>query len=195
MASFVGLNTQVLGISVDHVPCLKVWANHLGGISYPLCSDFWPHGEVARCYGVLRPDGCSERALFVIDREGILRYIDIHNFDQQPDNDELRAVLRQIDPEAALRYDSRSAREEPPLPREGVVMYCTPWCDDCKRARSWFQQLGIPYTEVDISRSQRGAAQVRTWANGNLTTPTFEIHGRVIVDFDIDRLKQALNLA
>ncbi|HBX68522.1 MAG TPA: hypothetical protein DEH25_03835, partial [Chloroflexi bacterium] len=45
-ALFVGLNAQVLGISVDHVPCLQAWAESLGGISYPLMSDFWPHGAV-----------------------------------------------------------------------------------------------------------------------------------------------------
>ena len=50
------MNVQVLGISVDHVPVLKAWAEDIGGITYPLMSDFWPHGEVARKYGVFRED-------------------------------------------------------------------------------------------------------------------------------------------
>ena len=57
-----------------------------------------------RLYGVFRePDGYSERAIFVIDKRGYIRYIDIHDIDHQPDNDVVLEVLRRIDPEAALR--------------------------------------------------------------------------------------------
>src|SRR5512136_1524053 len=92
------MNTQVLGISVDSTDCLRAWAESLGGITYPLLSDFWPHGRVAECYGVLRDDGKSERAIFVIDKKGVIRYVDVHDIDQQPDNDELFRVLAQVEP-------------------------------------------------------------------------------------------------
>jgi len=70
------MQTQVLGLSVDSVPCLKAWADSLGGISYPLLSDFYPHGQVARLYGVFRPEGTSERAIYVIDKQGCIVYVD-----------------------------------------------------------------------------------------------------------------------
>jgi len=73
----------VLGLSVDSVPTLASWAESLGGISYPLLSDFYPHGEIAKLYGVLREDGRSERAIFVIDKRGTIRYVDIHDIDEQ----------------------------------------------------------------------------------------------------------------
>ena len=63
----------------------------------PLLSDFWPHGEVAKRYGVLRKEGYSERALFIVDKEGIIRYIDIHNIDDQPENQELFDVLKGLE--------------------------------------------------------------------------------------------------
>ena len=111
-------------------------------------SDFWPHGKITETYGVLRPqEGRSERAIFVIDKQGILRYIDIHDIDLQPDNEELRDVLRKIDPEAAAR---EVVRPESPLPTGGIVMYCTKWCADCNTARQWFQAHKLAYTEVDI---------------------------------------------
>jgi peroxiredoxin (alkyl hydroperoxide reductase subunit C) len=47
-------------------------------------SDFWPHGAVADRYGVLRSDGMSERALFLIDKKGIIRYINVHNINKKP---------------------------------------------------------------------------------------------------------------
>ncbi|OUM85763.1 MAG: alkyl hydroperoxide reductase [Bacillus thermozeamaize] len=93
---FEEYDTQVLGISVDSIPSHEAWQKSLGGITYPLLSDFYPHGAVAEKYGVLRDEGMSERALFIIDKEGIIRFIDVHPIDQLPDNEELFEVLRKL---------------------------------------------------------------------------------------------------
>lgn len=171
----------MLGISVDHVPCLQAWAESLGGVSFPLLSDFWPHGAVSTAYGVLRSEGYSERALFVIDRQGIIQYIDIHNIDDQPYNEELRKVLRKIDPEAA----ANEIIPEPvtAFPHGGVVAYCTPWCPDCQNAREWMKKHGIAYTEVDIFTTPGAEERVRAWNGGKLITPTFDLDGTIISDF------------
>ncbi len=193
MASFAGLDTQVLGISVDSVPCLTAWAKDLGGITYPLLSDFWPHGEVAQRFGVLREDGTTERALFILDREGIIRYVDVHDIDTQPSNDELRRAIRAIDPE--VRDRPEMVEPEPvTLPHGGIVMYCTKWCPDCKDARAWLANHNLPYTEVDITTTPGAAKQVEAWANGNRTTPTFDIDGTIVVDFDLPRLREVLKV-
>jgi len=195
MARFAGLDTQVLGISVDHVPCLKAWAESLGGIqNYPLLSDFWPHGAVAEKYGVLRNDGKSERAIFIIDKQGCVRYIDIHDIDSQPDDQVLFNELRHIDPGAALNEPPESLQPDAPLPHGGIVMYCTAWCPDCKKARKWLQEHNLAYTEVNITTTSRAKQQLRKWANGNLTTPTFDIDGTIVVDFDQARLRAVLGL-
>jgi glutaredoxin len=187
------LNTQVLGISVDHVPCLQAWAESLGGISFPLLSDFWPHGAVAEKYGVLRTDGKSERALLIVDKAGIIRYIDIHDIDDQPYNEELRKALREIDPEAAAR-EPKPTSLPVPLPHGGVVMYCTPWCPDCKDARPWLKEKGIQYTEVDIYSTPGAEEQVRKLNQGKLITPTFDIDSVIVSDFDQASLARVLKL-
>jgi glutaredoxin len=187
------LNAQVLGISVDHVPCLQAWAESLGGISFPLLSDFWPHGAVADKYGVLRTDGKSERALFIVDKAGIIRYIDIHDIDDQPYNEELRKALREIDPEAAAR-EPKPTSLPAPLPHGGVVMYCTPWCPDCKDARPWLKEKGIQYTEVDIYSTPGAEEQVRKLNRGKLITPTFDIDSVIVSDFDQASLARVLKL-
>lgn len=61
-----------------------------------LLSDFWPHGEVAQAYGVLREQGFTERATFIVDKEGIVRFMHIYDINELPDNEELFEVLRQI---------------------------------------------------------------------------------------------------
>jgi len=93
---FEAHNTQVLGISVDSIPSHEAWQRSVGGITYPLLSDFYPHGAVAQKYGVLRDEGMSERALFIIDKEGIIRFIDVHPIGEQPDNDELFKILADL---------------------------------------------------------------------------------------------------
>jgi peroxiredoxin len=94
LSRFEGYDTHVLGISVDSVPCNKAWAKSLGGISYDLLSDFEPKGAVAKKFGVYRPEGYTERALFVINKDGKIVYKDIHDISKQPDNEEIFEVLR-----------------------------------------------------------------------------------------------------
>ena len=174
--------------------CLKAWAESLGGINYPLLSDFWPHGEVAQKYGVLRPEGFSERALFVIDRQGVIQYIDIHAKGDQPDNDILRDAIRHFDPEAARNEPKELNAVVTPLPHGGIVMYCSSWCPDCKRARAWLKERNLPYTEVDVYATPGASDQVKKWANGNITTPTFDIDGTIVVDFDPIKMADVLKV-
>lgn len=94
--SFEGLDAQVLGLSVDSVPAHKAWAEHIGGIEYPLLADFWPHGEVAKKYGILRDEGYSERATFVIDKRGIIRHIEVHEIGKVPDRAKLLELLKGV---------------------------------------------------------------------------------------------------
>jgi alkyl hydroperoxide reductase subunit AhpC len=93
---FRGMNAQVVGISIDSKFANAAWAEKLGGISYPLLSDFYPHGAVAEAYGILRPQGMAERALFIIDADGIVRYIDVHELREVPDIDVLFEELAKL---------------------------------------------------------------------------------------------------
>ncbi|MBM3130591.1 MAG: redoxin domain-containing protein [Chloroflexi bacterium] len=164
----------------------------MGGITYPLLSDFYPHGQVAQAFGVLRPEGKSERAIFVLDKQGIVQYVDVHDIDQQPDNEEIFRVLGKLDPSGA---PARAPEPAPsPEPTADVVMYCTSWCPACRRAREFFKTRDIAYVEVDIGRDRAAAQRVRGWANGNETTPTFNIKGTIIVNFDQDKIERALGL-
>jgi peroxiredoxin (alkyl hydroperoxide reductase subunit C) len=86
----------LLGITVDNIPTLFAWTNQMGQLWFPVLSDFWPHGGVAAKYGILRSDGVTERALFVIDKNGILRYIDVHDINKRPPLENLVRELEKI---------------------------------------------------------------------------------------------------
>jgi len=86
----------LLGISVDNIPTLFSWTNQMGNLWFPVLSDFWPHGKVADRYGVLRSDGTSERALIIIDKQGFIRYIDIHDINKRPPFETLVSELEKL---------------------------------------------------------------------------------------------------
>lgn len=93
-----GADVQVVGISCDTVYSLTDWAEHLGGIEIPLLSDFWPHGQTARAYGIFDDEkGRSLRSIFIVDREGSIRYIDRHALSEVPDPSEIEEELAKIE--------------------------------------------------------------------------------------------------
>src|SRR5215213_3435479 len=97
LARFESAGAAVLGISIDAQPAKAAWAKSLGPISYDLLSDFHPHGEVADRYGVFRPkEGFSERAIFVIDKQGKLAWSKVYAIPEQPPNAEVLAALQRL---------------------------------------------------------------------------------------------------
>jgi len=93
LSEFERRNAQVLGISVDQVFSNEAWAKSMGGLSYPLLSYNWPYGFVATQYGVMRGEGRTERAIFVVDKTGIIRYVDVHAITEQPPTDKIMEAL------------------------------------------------------------------------------------------------------
>ena len=84
----------VLGVSIDPQPAKTAWAQSLGQISFDLLSDFHPHGEVAQKYGVFRPkEGFSERAVFVVDKEGRIAWSKVYDIPEQPHVEEMLAAV------------------------------------------------------------------------------------------------------
>ena len=90
---FKELNTQVLGISIDSRHSHKAFAEHLG-LEFPLLSDF--ERKVCLAYGVLRDGGFAERALFVVDVQGIIRYAHVNPIGEVPDNRPVLDVLSKL---------------------------------------------------------------------------------------------------
>jgi len=98
---FAGYDAQVVGISVDSIPSHIAWQKkEIGAMSFPLASDFYPHGEVARKYGILREGspipGISDRAVFIVGKDGTLKFAKVYPISQVPDDEEVFAVLRQL---------------------------------------------------------------------------------------------------
>ena len=91
---FEQLNTVALGMSIDTVPSKHAWAKSLKIKNTRLLSDFWPHGGVAKLYGIFRAkDGFSERANIIIDEKGKVKFVKVYPLPQLPDITEIIKVL------------------------------------------------------------------------------------------------------
>ncbi len=96
LPAFQNDDVQVLGVSCDSMFALRVFADQ-EQLGYPLLSDFWPHGEVARAYGVFDEErGCAVRGTFVVDRAGVLRWRVVNAIPDARDTAEYERVLERI---------------------------------------------------------------------------------------------------
>ena len=91
--TFNDTDTVALEISVDSVPTKSAWAESLGISHVEFLSDFEPKGDVAKKYGIFREEGFSERAVFVVDKDGIVRFVKVYPIKEKPDLLEIFPVL------------------------------------------------------------------------------------------------------
>jgi alkyl hydroperoxide reductase subunit AhpC len=95
LADFEAANTQVVGISTDSIYSHEAWAKSLGGISYPLLADI--HRDVVKRYGVHWPElNACYRAAFVVDKQGVVRFVERYGRGELPDPGTLLQEVRKL---------------------------------------------------------------------------------------------------
>ena len=96
-ARVLARNAETLTVTVDSIMNVTAWEREIGPIEFPLCSDFWPHGEVCRRYEVLQEwgenAGASQRVVFAIDRSGSIVFRQTYPWEQVPPLDDVLAAL------------------------------------------------------------------------------------------------------
>jgi mycoredoxin-dependent peroxiredoxin len=93
LPAFVNDDVQLLAVSNDSPFALRVFADQ-EGLEYPLLSDFWPHGEVSRAFGVFDEEkGCAVRGTFIIDTEGVVRWNVVNGLPEARDLSEYLKAL------------------------------------------------------------------------------------------------------
>jgi alkyl hydroperoxide reductase subunit AhpC len=95
LADFEAANTQVVGISTDSIYSHEAWAKSLGGITYPLLADI--HRDVVKRYGVHWPElNACYRAAFVVDKEGVVRFVERYGRGELPDPENLLREVKKL---------------------------------------------------------------------------------------------------
>ena len=88
---------EILQISADPLPSLKAWAEQLGGIPFPLLSDYWPHGAIGKAYGVFNDErGMDKRSAFLVDEQGVIRFAKVYEPGTIPESKDLLEQLRKL---------------------------------------------------------------------------------------------------
>jgi peroxiredoxin len=96
LPSFESDDVALLAVSCDPMFSLRAFAER-DGLTFPLLSDFWPHGEVARAYGVFNEQrGCADRSTFIVDKAGVLRWMVHNEMPQARDLQEQARVLADV---------------------------------------------------------------------------------------------------
>lgn len=96
LPSFENDDVQVLSVSVDSVMAHRVFAD-TEGLTYPMLSDFWPHGAVAQAYGVFDAErGAAVRGTFILDRDGIVRWKVVNAIPDARDLEQYQKVLASL---------------------------------------------------------------------------------------------------
>ena len=98
---FAGYDAQVVGISADSIPSHTAWQKkEIGMLNLPLASDFFPHGDVVAKYGLLRDGdplpGVSERAIYVVDKQGKIAFAKIYPLNRAPEPEEIIEALKKL---------------------------------------------------------------------------------------------------
>ena len=98
---FAAYDAQVMGISVDSTWSHIAWQEkEIGKVNYPLLSDFYPHGEIARKYDVFREGdpipGINERAIYLIDKTGKIVFGQLYELGESPDNQDVYEALERL---------------------------------------------------------------------------------------------------
>ena len=89
-------DTEVLALSCDPIYALRFFSD-TDGLNFPLLSDFWPHGEVSRAYGIFNEGaGAPERGTYLVDGEGVVRWKVEHPIGEARDFDAYRAALADL---------------------------------------------------------------------------------------------------
>ena len=90
-------DAQVLGISCDSLPAHRAFSSSLGNITYPLLSDFHPHGEMCKAYGLWNGErGAPQRAVIIVDKEGIVRFFQEYEAGTLPDPRDILAEVETL---------------------------------------------------------------------------------------------------
>jgi mycoredoxin-dependent peroxiredoxin len=96
IADFSDDQTALVAVSCDHMFSLRAFAEH-DAISFPLLSDYWPHGAVSTAFGIFNEKvGCSGRATFIVDRDGVLRWQVENEIPNARDIDDYRKILADL---------------------------------------------------------------------------------------------------
>lgn len=97
---FLARAAETVAICVESIMNTTAWERDIGPFDFPMCSDFWPHGEVTAKYGVLRTQepgaGASERAVFLVDKGGKVAFRKVYDMNEVPNLEDILKALRQV---------------------------------------------------------------------------------------------------
>ncbi len=176
MSRFRAANTQVLGISIDSVFSHANWASSLGGVSFPLLSDFEPKGAMAKTYGAfVEGPGITDRATVIIDSSGVVRFAESIGPGGGPRD--IAVIAAECE---KLSGDTAAAPEASPL-SDGAVLYVKSSCGASRAALLARTNLHLDsgVTVKNVSDDDSAMSAMKE-VSGNDNAPTLVEDGKAL---------------
>jgi glutaredoxin-related protein len=180
---FQAAHTQVLGVSIDSVHCHANWARDLGGVSFPLLSDFQPKGAVADSYGAyLSGPGITDRATVLIDSGGTVRHASSVGPAGERDIAEIAVLCEGIDAAGATPTEDTAA---PQGLGADAVLYLKNACGFSRRVKVAVDNLHASSLKVqNVSDDSKALGALRE-LSGAETAPCMSIDGKPVGEADV----------
>ncbi len=176
---FRAADTQVLGISVDSMFCHGNWGSSLGGVSFPLLADFQPKGAVADSFGLyLKDAGITDRATVIIDKEGVVRFLEAVGPGGERDISELAAKCEEV--------NKGSAAGSLPTAQEGPsgTLYIKSSCGHSLKALNCVTNLHLgSITVKNVSEDPSAMAELAS-QGGKEQAPCLIVDGKAMYEAD-----------
>ena len=166
---FHAANTQVLGVSIDSIYCHANWAMSLGGISFPLLSDFNPKGAVADSYGLyLDEAGIDDRATVIVDATGVVRHVSSVTPSGKRDIAELAGLCEKVN---EAHESTLKSFPDPPGLEDDTVLFVRSNCMFSTNAAAALHNLHIDTVPVRNVTDDEAALDELVAVSGKAQAP------------------------
>ncbi len=177
---FEDCNTQPLGVSIDSVYSHANWAKSLGGVSFPLLSDFHPRGALASSLGVFLEDaGITDRATVVIDADGVVQYANSVGPGGSRDMNDLLKICQDID----AKYDSPLEKSKKLGIPKDTKLYIKSKCGFSSSVLMAIEnlRLGETITVCNVSEDEKYKGELKE-LTGKEQAPCLVIEGKPLLE-------------
>lgn len=182
---FHAADTQVLGVSIDSVHSHANWGRELGGVSFPLLSDFEPKGAMAKKYDAyLEGPGITDRATVIVDKEGVVRYSESVTPSGRRNVEDLLAKCEEINGGSGKGSEPRQLGRDSRL-------FVKSSCGFSRRVLVALDNLHLrAMLKVENVSDQPAAREELTKLGGKDQAPCFVMNGKAM--FEADEITRAL---
>lgn len=187
----VEAETHPVAIDVDNNPSNLAWSRKCGATRLRILSDFYPHGAISTAYGVLAPDGVSERSTFIVDKRGIVRHATVAGRYGKRSVSDLLSIATALDGRAPVR---RAVNPQGLMRLDLPILYVSAGCSHCENVLAFLASSGLSQQIVVRNIASDAQAATDLDAMGASGVPTLKLPNGQLIHGDTPIINALRNI-